>query len=118
MTTKERNFRDAMTKCIRWARIVNRLNEHGIEMHHKQRLDKITNVRWSGGPSFRTLQDGTCHYVRRDEFSGKTFECREVLKQRGYRWDSQYKVWHRPATDGNNALATAEDLCRWIAERN
>lgn len=110
MITDKKTFRDAMTASMRTARIMDRLeNDHGINIAFVRHLDRLSNVEtcWGGH-----LKNATMHYVNRWELSGKTYDVKEYLKARGFRWDRAKRVWWRAADEDFDATELGAILLR------
>ena len=64
----------------------------------------------SGETGLKVLWGKAQRVTHRVMATGSPFESKDVLKERGYRWDAERKVWHTTVSD--DLALTAE--CEWL----
>ncbi len=63
----------------------------------------------SGRIAFKTLIETAAEPCLRLWATGSSFDTKDVLRQRGYRWDAQRRCWHRVV-----AKSAAKDESEWL----
>lgn len=94
-------------------RLRNRMADYGLKVEVKRPIKKITNVRWHYG----RMQDGTIHYDTMQVWvSGNTFFHRATLKELGFRWNPNEKVWHQDVKTADAKHGGTSGVMRKLVE--
>jgi DNA polymerase-3 subunit epsilon len=108
---KEEGFECAKLRCLMLEACSLDFDNHGAAADSHAGVHLLKTVLPSGLRALHCVLDAARSSQTRIYATGSPFEYKDVLKDRGYRWDAAKKVWHRDVRTGDPFIEEKE----WLA---